>query len=255
MLIRQPEGFGRVSQMDAFGPVGTPDFMAPEQARGNPKEMDERSDVFGLGAILYELASGKVPYGGLPDPMATLERAKRGHVISLEHVSEGAAVPRALIHIINRATAPDPTARYQRAQDLQTDVRRFLRGGMYLPQQTFPQGSILMREGEPGDAAYMIIQGKCRAFRTTAAGPEVLSVMGPGDVFGEMALLLDEPRAASVEALEPVVVLILDKKTLTEGLGVDGWTGALVRALAQRFRILEQQVRESGMQRRVSEVP
>ena len=73
--------------------------------------------------------------------------------------------------------------------------------------------------------------------------------MEPGDVFGEMALLLDEPRAATVEAVEPVTVLVLDKATMTEGLGIDGWTGALVRALAQRFRDLEQRVRSSGMKR------
>jgi CRP-like cAMP-binding protein len=61
--------------------------------------------------------------------------------------------------------------------------------------------------------------------------------------------LLDEPRSASVEAAEPVTVLVLDKQTMNEGLGFDGWTGALVRALAQRFRDLEQTVRSSGMRR------
>jgi CRP-like cAMP-binding protein len=73
--------------------------------------------------------------------------------------------------------------------------------------------------------------------------------MDVGDVFGEMALLLDAPRAASVEAVDAVTVLVLDKNTMTEGLGIDGWTGALVRALAARFRDLEQQVRTSGMRR------
>ena len=73
--------------------------------------------------------------------------------------------------------------------------------------------------------------------------------MGPGDVFGEMALLLDEPRAASVQAVDPVTLLVLDRATLSEGLGVEGWTGALVRALAQRFRDLEQRVRSSGLRR------
>jgi CRP-like cAMP-binding protein len=73
--------------------------------------------------------------------------------------------------------------------------------------------------------------------------------MGPGDVFGEMALLLDEPRYASVEALEPVTLLVVDRATLTEGLGVEGWTGALVRALAERFRDLERTVRSSGLRR------
>ncbi len=73
--------------------------------------------------------------------------------------------------------------------------------------------------------------------------------MSGGDVFGEMALLLEEPRAASVEAVDRVTVLVLDKATMTEGLGIGGWTGALVRALAARFMGLEQQVRNSGMRR------
>jgi CRP-like cAMP-binding protein len=60
---------------------------------------------------------------------------------------------------------------------------------------------------------------------------------------------LDEPRAATVEAVDRVTVVVLDKQTMTEGLGMGGWTGALVRALAQRFRDLEQRVRASGIKR------
>jgi serine/threonine-protein kinase len=105
------------------------------------------------------------------------------------------------------------------------------------------------RPAERGDAAYMIVTGRCRAFRQVDGGIEELTLMGPGEVFGEMALLLDETRAASVEALDQVTLLVLDKTTMTEGLGIDGWTGALVRALAQRFRDLELQVRTSGMRR------
>jgi CRP-like cAMP-binding protein len=73
--------------------------------------------------------------------------------------------------------------------------------------------------------------------------------MSAGDVFGEMALLLDEPRAASVEAVEDTIVLVLGKELMQEGLGLDGWTGALVNALAQRFKKLEQTVRSSGLKR------
>jgi hypothetical protein len=49
--------------------------------------------------------------------------------------------------------------------------------------------------------------------------------------------------------VEAVTVLVLDRATFTEGLGIEGWTGALVRALAQRFRDLEHKVRVSGMKR------
>jgi CRP-like cAMP-binding protein len=95
----------------------------------------------------------------------------------------------------------------------------------------------------------MIVAGRCRAFRTVDGREETLSVMEPGEAFGEMALLLFEPRAASVVAMEPVSVLVLDKATMNEGLGLSGWTGALVRALAQRFADLERLVRQSGMRR------
>ena len=64
-----------------------------------------------------------------------------------------------------------------------------------------------------------------------------------------MALTLNEPRAASVEGVDQVTVLAIDKKTMAEGLGIDSWMGSLVRALAQRFRTLEQQMRTSGIRR------
>ena len=62
---------GSRSQMEAPGPVGTPHYMAPEQARGNPADMDERSDIFGLGAVLYEIISGRIPYGDDRNPKSS----------------------------------------------------------------------------------------------------------------------------------------------------------------------------------------
>ena len=121
---------------------------------------------------------------------------------------------------------------------------------MHLPRQTFNPGQLVICEGDVGDSAYMVASGKCRAFRTRSDGSqETLAEMGVGDVFGEVALLLEEPRAASVEAVEPTTVLVLDKRTMQEGLGTDGWTGALVRALATRFRDLEKTIRQSGIKR------
>jgi serine/threonine-protein kinase len=240
---------GRTSQMEAPGPVGTPAYMPPEQARGKPAEMDERSDVFGLGAVLYEIVCGKTPYGDNKDPQEDLRRAKMGAVVSIETAAAGIGVSKRLRVIVARATAPKPDDRYPSVVALQQDVVSFLRGGLHLPRKLFPPGAAILREGDVGDAAYMIVSGRCRAYRTVGNEQETLAIMGGGDVFGEMALLLDEPRAASVEAIDAVTVLVLDKHTMTEGLGIGGWTGALVRALAQRFRDLEHQVRSSGMRR------
>jgi CRP-like cAMP-binding protein/tRNA A-37 threonylcarbamoyl transferase component Bud32 len=254
-LIRTRPASGADSQMEAPGEVGTPAYMSPEQARGNPAEMDERSDVFGLGAVLYEIVCGQVPYGNLQDSEAILERARHGQVIPIDRVAERYGISKRLRDIVNKAIAPLPANRYQRVMDLQRDVREFLRGGLHLPHRTFAPGSLIIREGDRGVTAYMIVSGRCRAFRTigaaqgSASAQETLATMGPGDVFGEMALILDEPRAASVEAVDQVTVLVLDKKTMVEGLGTDRWTGSLVHALAQRFHALEQQVRASGMRR------
>jgi hypothetical protein len=49
--------------------------------------------------------------------------------------------------------------------------------------------------------------------------------------------------------VDDVIVTVLDKATMSEGLGLSGWTGALVRALAQRFADLEQMVRSAGLRR------
>jgi serine/threonine-protein kinase len=231
------------------GPVGTPAYMSPEQARGEPDKMDERTDVFGLGAMLYELVTGKLVYGNPAPARVILLRAHMGGVVPVDVAAPGGGVPRRLIAILERAIDPDPDKRYQTVVDLQRDLRAFVRGGLYLPRKQFSAGEIIMREGDVGDAAYMIVAGNCHAFRNVGSERETLAVMHAGEVFGEMSLLLDEPRAASVEALDAVAVLVLDKHTMTEGLGADGWTGALVRALAQRFRDLEHQFRSAGLRR------
>jgi eukaryotic-like serine/threonine-protein kinase len=247
---------GDRSQMEAHGPVGTPAYMSPEQARGNPRDMDERSDIFGLGAILYEILTGRSPYGEQRNADVIIERARAAKTIPVELVvrqlgiAQNIATPQRICRIVDRAIAADPKTRFQTVLDLQEAVRAFLRGGMHLPSKTFTAGAVIMKEGDAGDAAYLIVSGRCQATRRVDEVDEILLEMNPGDIFGEMALLLDEPRAATVRALDNVTVLVLDKRTLSEGLGVESWVSSLVTVLAQRFRNLEQQVRDSGMRRK-----
>jgi serine/threonine-protein kinase len=249
-LVRSQPASGPGALMNAPGPVGTPDYMAPEQARGNPADVDARSDVFGLGALLFEILSGQGPYGFDRDANVILRRASAGEVRSIDAACEPFGVARRIRAVAERATQPDPAKRFQTVAEMQDAMRAFLHGGLHLPRKTFAAGEIIMREGDKGSEAYMIVAGRCRAFRKTPDGSEeTLAVMEPGEAFGEMALILFEPRAASVVALEPVTLLVLDQATMNEGLGVSGWTGALVRALAQRFADLEQVVRSSGIRR------
>jgi serine/threonine-protein kinase len=248
-LSRGRPASGARAQMEAFAPVGTPGFMAPEQAAGDPAEMREACDIFAIGAMLYELVSGRLPFGEADSTEEVLRRTQAGEVVPIDRAVARLGVSKRLRNIVEKATQPRPEARYPSVIALQQALRSFLRGGLHLPRKVFAPGELILREGDVGDAAYMIINGRCRAFTHVDGGEETLGFMETGEVIGEMALLLEEPRAASVEACGHVAVMVLDKQTMTEALGVDGWTGALVRALAQRFRKLEQTVRDSGIRR------
>jgi WD40 repeat protein/serine/threonine protein kinase len=105
------------------GIAGTPSSMAPEQAAGKP--LDERTDVYGIGAILYHVLAGGPPYTG-DDPETVLERLVREPPPPVAERTPG--VPRELVAIVERAMARDPADRYPSARELAADLRRFLAG-------------------------------------------------------------------------------------------------------------------------------
>ena len=75
-----------------------------------------------------------------------------------------------------------------------------------------PAHSLVFKRGDPGDSFWVILSGKVRVFRSDDQGVEItLSELGPGQSFGEVALLTGEARSASVEALEETQALVLTK--------------------------------------------
>ncbi len=105
---------------------GTPHYMSPEQARGQ-ENIDTRSDIYSLGATLYHMITGDVPFDG---PSAA--------VILLKHISEDATPARRLNpgiseatqDLLNRMMAKKPENRHQTPADLVADIDRILAGGM-----------------------------------------------------------------------------------------------------------------------------
>src|SRR5215467_442772 len=96
--------------------------MSPEQARG--EDIDSRSDLFSFGAVLYEMATGRVAFGNDTTAMtfdAILNRAP------LAPVRLNPEIPHALEQIINRLLEKDRNLRYQTAGDLESDLRRIKR--------------------------------------------------------------------------------------------------------------------------------
>ena len=220
------------------GIVGTLAYMAPEQSLGG-KACDVRTDVFGLGCILYEIVTGELPYDD-DDPTVRLSRVRRGDYTPVRERLGDVAVSRKLVQIVEKAMAASPDDRYQSACALRADVRAFLRGGLYLPTRTFEAGAKIVVQGDSGDEAYIIVRGECEAYKTVDGERRVLRRMGPGQVFGEMAILSNVPRTATVEALEPVTAMVITREVLEGQL--DTWVGALFRSLAERFRELDAKV-------------
>lgn len=104
-------------------PVGTPAYMAPEQARGDA--VDERADVYGLGALLYYVLSGHAPYTG-SSPRDVLAQVLGGPPQCL--AARLPEVPTDLVTIVQKAMMHSPTDRYPTAKDMAEDLRRFAAG-------------------------------------------------------------------------------------------------------------------------------
>src|ERR1700722_8599515 len=102
--------------------MGTVAYMSPEQVRA--RELDARSDLFSFGAVLYEMATGVLPFHGESSPMiceAIVNRAPVA-VVRLNHEA-----PAELERIINKALEKDRELRYQHAADIRADLKRLKR--------------------------------------------------------------------------------------------------------------------------------
>jgi len=110
---------------------GKPNFMSPEQARG--EELDARSDVFSVGIMLYQLATGLLPFKAATD-LETMLRAQQAKFTPPQKVFED--IPRPIARIINKAMKADPDERYQSAEEMLVAIEKVLRSGERAAGQT-----------------------------------------------------------------------------------------------------------------------
>jgi serine/threonine-protein kinase len=217
--------------------VGTPAFMAPEVANRQFHRVDERTDIFGLGCVLYQIVTGRMPFTG-KNMDEVMPRIRACDVVPPDAFDD-AFVPKKLARVVSKAMAADPGERYATVGELAAQVREFLLRGHHLPRVVHPEGTVIVREGDAGDHAYIITRGRCEVYRMVGGERSVLREMGPGTVFGETAILGSVPRTASVVALTDVTTLVLTRELLEEKLAPDTWEGLLAKTLIDRFRDLD----------------
>ncbi len=110
--------------LTAHGSVlGTPAYMAPEQARGEVGSIDERTDVFALGAMLFHVLSGRAPYQG-SSVTEVLALARAGQAPDIDDVARQAA--EGLRAVVRKAMQPEAGQRHASAAEFATDLENFL---------------------------------------------------------------------------------------------------------------------------------
>lgn len=236
-----PEGF-------AFG---TPGYMSPEQAHGRLDAMDERSDVFSIGALLYHVLAGHPPYHGETKLWRVLQAQQRRFAPLVASARPDRPRPLELIRVVQRAMARDPGERYASVEDLAADLRRFLHGGAS-PVVRVAAGTTIIAEGQAADSMFMIQSGRCETFVADGDRRVRLGELAEGDFFGEGALLAAERRLVGVAALTDVVLLEVPAATLSQELGaLRPWVRSLLRELVRRTRSMQQREigRASGRRR------
>ena len=169
-LIVPESGRGSTTSLSAAGLVmGTAAYMSPEQALGRP--VDERSDIFSLGAVLYEMASGKRAFVG-NTPTEVIDAVLHHDPAPLANLRSG--LPAGLSFVVDKALRKDAAGRYQTMADLAEDLRRL---------------------GEP-DGRRLIAQGRRRIGRI-AIMAAVASTIGVGSVALVRRSTVTPPAAAN----------------------------------------------------------
>ncbi len=219
-----------------FMVMGTPSFMASEQARGERNRVDARTDVFAVGALLYFALTGRGPHQGT----TATDRLVSAQTSTPSPPSASTkAVPPFLEDIVMRAVSLERDDRYPSIEALRRDLQIFVRDGAEFPLIDFRAGEVIIEEGSIGHAAYVIETGRCEVRRTVDGVSKQVRVMGPGEGFGETAILTETERSATVVALEACTLRYIVRHRIEAELeGMRPWMRAFMQSLAGRFRDL-----------------
>ena len=113
-----------------------------------------------------------------------------------------------------------------------------------ITRRSLPRSTTVMASGDPTDSLYIVLSGRLKVMMSDAEGKEViLSILGPGEFFGEMGLIDDAPRSASVVSIEACEVLSIAKRDFKKCLAENfEMAQAVMRGLVKRLRDADRKI-------------
>jgi len=113
-----------------------------------------------------------------------------------------------------------------------------------ITRRSLPRSTTVMASGDPTDSLYIVLSGRLKVMMSDAEGKEViLSILGPGEFFGEMGLIDDAPRSASVVSIEPCELLSIAKRDFKKSLAENfEMAQAVMRGLVRRLREADRKI-------------
>jgi CRP/FNR family transcriptional regulator, cyclic AMP receptor protein len=115
---------------------------------------------------------------------------------------------------------------------------------MVVTRKSAPRSTTIMAGGDPTDSLYIVLSGRLKVMMSDAEGKEViLSILGPGEFFGEMGLIDDEPRSASVVTIESCELLSIAKRDFKKCMADNfEMSQAVMRGLVKRLREADRKI-------------
>jgi serine/threonine protein kinase len=192
-------GIALVSDSDISrieGIAGSPSYMSPEQVQS--LEITNRSDLYSLGAVMYEMLTGFRPFrgGNLSKLLHQIVYATAQPILTLRK-----DIPEVLENTVAKSLQKEPAKRYRNGLELAGDLTRV--------HQTDEE---IVKEGEMDDRFYVIVSGSVAVMRNGRA----VGQLDAGDCFGETSYVRGAKRLATIKALAPVTLMKVSSTLLEQ---------------------------------------
>ncbi len=224
-------GPGTIQAGEGF--LGTPAYASPEQTRGDPGQVDRRSDVYSLGMVLYQLLTGCFPYSVKDGWAQTLDNIV--HATAKKPSDVNRKLEGEVDAILLKALAKDPAARYQSAAELGGDIERYLAGepiGVWRDRVGYVvkrRGRTLLRK-HPVPANFGVVV--LAALLASLLGGQFVFVLTPINEWFEQLLGIWPISSAANPAMSSVRVIAIEdgdelerlaRREQVPGVTVDEW--------------------------------